>query len=126
MGDNPDRGVQAARPAFRIFLWFHAFVWVLFAGSLIALAIASPPSLGDPVFVQVAMAASAAMIGSIAAALWRPWGVALALAGGLAVIAAWIAGDSGRELRFAVALILSLFALVVMLERRALVTPAAR
>jgi hypothetical protein len=99
-------------------LWLHAGLWTLFAGGMIALAITAPDSRSDPVFVQVTVAASAAMVGSIAAALRRAWGAALALLGGLAVIAAWTLGDSGRELRMAVALVLAIFVVAASAERR--------
>lgn len=116
----------ALRPVARILLWLHAALWVLFAGAMIALAFVAPDSRQDPVFIQVMAASCATMVGSIAAALRHAWGAALALIGGLAVIAAWIADDSGRELRLAVAILLGIFALVVAVERRAFVRPALR
>ncbi|KPP94448.1 hypothetical protein [Erythrobacter sp. HL-111] len=115
-----------ARRGLRLALWLHALVWVVFAGGMIALALASRESRENPIFVQVLAGASVAAVGSLGAARFRIWGVALALIGGGGVLLAWIAGGSGRELRLPVAIILGLFALAVAAERRAFVSSDAR
>lgn len=110
----------------RLALWLHAALWLLFAGGMIAVALLSPEALENPVFLQVLAASSAAAIGSVGAACLRTWGVALAFIGGVGVLAAWIAGNSGMGFRLPVVLLLGLLALTVGIERRAFLRTAGR
>jgi hypothetical protein len=119
VSDNPGGSKPSVPVAVRVALWSHAAIWLLFAGGMIVIAALSPASLENPVFLQVMAASSAAAIGSVAAAVYRRWGAALVLLGGLGVIAAWIAGDSGRELRLVIAALLVVFAIIVVSARRA-------
>ncbi|MEE4153132.1 MAG: hypothetical protein V2I27_03145 [Erythrobacter sp.] len=110
----------------RLALWLHAGVWLLFAGGMIAVALTSQDARENPVFFQVLAASSAAAIGAVGAAFLRAWGVALAFIGGIGVLAAWIAGDSGMDFRLPVVFLLGLLALTVAIERRAFLRNGGR
>lgn len=114
------------RSGLRLLLWLHAVLWLTFAGAMIWVAIASPDARENSVFLQVMAGSALAAVGSVSAALHRKWGVALTLLGGLGVLVAWIAGDSGATYRLPVAIALGLFAVIVALDRRAFFTPGVR
>lgn len=114
------------RSAARLALWLHAALWLIFAGGMIWVAIASPEARENAVFLQVLAGSGLAAAGSVGAALHRRWGIALTLLGGGGVLAAWIAGASGETYRLPVAIALGLFVAIVALDRRAFVRPAAR
>lgn len=107
------------RRRMRWVLRIHAALWALFALGLAGLAVASVETRQDPVFLQVLAGSLAAAIGATGAALYRRWGVWLALLGGGSVLLAWILGDSGDPWRWYVLAALAVFALSAMIDRDA-------
>ena len=125
-GKSEEGTHTAPRRWVRWLLWLHAFLWVLFALGMIAVAVLSPEALDNPVFVQVLIACSLAAIGAAAAARYRLWGAGLTLFGGVGVVIAWVLGDSGYPYHYYVMGALALFAVLVALDRRAFVRLGAR
>jgi len=126
VSDAPAPRLRAIRIGAGAVLWLHTGVWAVFALGMIALALTDPGSEENPVFLQVTAASCVVAVGSLAAALRRRWGAALALAGGLAFMLAWIAGNSGQGYRLPVAALLGVFALAALAERRTRISPPAR
>lgn len=126
MSDAPAPRQRAIRVGARGLLWCHAALWGVFAAGMIALALTDPGSAENPVFLQVTAASCLVAIGSLGAALLRGWGAALALIGGSAFMLAWIAGNSGHGYRLPVAMLLGVFALAALAERRTRVSASAR
>lgn len=114
------------RWAVRVVLWLHAGFWLMFAAVMVWAATSSPETLENAVFLQVLAGSGLSAVGAVGAAFYRKWGIVTALIGGIGVLVAWIAGDSGQSYRWIVVLALGLFALAAALDRRAFFTPAAR
>lgn len=127
MSDAPARSSRRRiRIVARAVLWLHTGLWAVFAAGMIALALTDPGSVENPVFLQVTAASCVVAAGSLGAALLRRWGAALALAGGLAFMLAWVAGNSGHGYRLPVAALLGVFALAALAERRTRISGPAR
>ena len=117
---------RAIRLGARIMLWVHAALWVAFAVGLIVLAFTDQGSRENATFLQVTVASLVVAFGSLGAALLRKWGAGLALVGGLAFMLAWVAGNSGHGYRLPVAMVLGVFALAALAERRTRLSAPAR
>ena len=121
---KPSQDTKAAGPraVLRWLLRINAVLWALFGGGMLAVAFLSVEARAHAVFQQVLIASLAAAVGALAAARYRLWGVWLTLAGGLGVLVAWIAGDSGDIYRLPVAMALGVFCLLVVAQKRAFVS----
>lgn len=126
MGVETGFRARAIRLGARIMLWVHAALWVAFAAGLTVLAFTDQGSRENATFLQVTAAAFVIALGSLGAAMLRKWGAGLALIGGLAFMLAWIAGNSGHGYRLPVAMVLGVFALAVLAERRTRISAPAR
>lgn len=113
------------RRRMRWVLRIHAALWLLIALGLAGLAVVSVETRQDPVFLQVLAGSLIAATGAAAAAVYRRWGVWLALLGGGGVVLAWFLGDSGDPWRWYVLPALAVFALSTIVDRDAFVISGA-